>query len=132
MSLFKDRLAVAIKNERKAILSILEDPSKSTWHWGTRRYKVNNKRAFQELLTLVLKNNYTKTPHLPNELINREKPSSSAIAGRKKLLLAMLEMESIEDLGIKKFPPEKAIYRSILRATGLHTQTSQGLQFDVL
>lgn len=127
----KDRLTVAIKNERKVISSILEEPSKSTWHWGARRYNVNNKRAFQELLTLVLKNNYSKTPHLHNELINREKPSSSAIAGRKKLLLAMLEMESIEDLGIEKFPPEKAIYRSILRATGLHTKTNQGWQFTV-
>lgn len=127
----KDRLTVAIKNERQVISSILEEPSKSTWHWGVRRYKVNNKRAFQELLTLVLKSNYSKTPHLHNELINREKPSSSAIAGRKKLLLAMLEMESNEDLGIKKFPPEKAIYRSILRATGLHCKTNQGWQFTV-
>lgn len=127
----KDRLTIALKNERKVISSILEEPSKSTWHWGAHRYKVNNKRAFQELLTLVLKNNYSKTPHLHNELINREKPSSSAIAGRKKLLLAMLEMESIEDLGIEKFPPEKAIYRSILRATGLHTKANQGWRFTV-
>ncbi|MDO9013102.1 MAG: hypothetical protein Q7U78_15065 [Gallionella sp.] len=127
----KDRLSVAIRNERKAISGIMEEPSQSTWQWGTRRYEVNNKRAFQELLTIVLKNNYTKTPHLHNELINREKPSSSAIAGRKKLLLAMLEMESTEDLGIEKFPPEKAIYRSILRATGLHTKTNQGWQFTV-
>lgn len=127
----KDRLTVALKNERKVISSILEEPRKSTWHWDARRYKVNNKRAFQELLTLVLKNNYSKTPYLHNELINREKPSSSAIAGRKKLLLAMLEMESIEDLGIEKFPPEKAIYRSVLRATGLHTKTNQGWQFTV-
>ena len=127
----KDRLAVAIKNERKAISSILEEPHKSTWQWGGRQYKVNNKRAFQELLTLVLKTNYTKTPHLHNELINREKPSSSAIAGRKKLLLAMIDMESAEDLGIERFPPEKAIYRSILRATGLHTKTNHGWQFTV-
>lgn len=127
----KDRLTVAIKNEKKVISRILEEPSKSTWHWGVRHYKVNNKRAFQELLTLVLKSNYTKTPYLHNELINREKPSSSAIAGRKKLLLAMIEMESVEDLGIEKFPPEKAIYRSILRITGLHTKTNQGWQFTV-
>lgn len=41
-------------------------------------------------------------------------------------------MESTEDLGIEKFPPEKAIYRSIQRANGLHTQTNQGRQFGVL
>ncbi|MDH5573527.1 MAG: hypothetical protein OEY89_17315, partial [Gammaproteobacteria bacterium] len=127
----KDRLSAAIRNERNNISNILEESSRSTWQWGARCFKVSNKRALQELLSNILKNNYTKTPHLHNELINRDKPSSSAIAGRKKLLLAMLEMEANEDLGIEKFPPEKAIYRSILRATGIHARTNQGWRFTV-
>lgn len=125
----KDRLSAAIKNERIAINGILEEPHRSIWQWDCQHKLINNKRELQELLTHILEENYTRTPILHNELINREKPSSSAIAGRKKLLLAMLQMESTEDLGIEKFPPEKAIYRSILRATGLHAQTSQGWQF---
>jgi hypothetical protein len=51
------------------------------------------------------------------------------MAGRKKLLLAMLENEEAEDLGIQKFPPEKAIYRSILRSTGIHVKAEQGWRF---
>ncbi|MCB1935615.1 MAG: hypothetical protein E6Q59_06220 [Nitrosomonas sp.] len=125
----KDRLSAAIKNERVAINGILEEPHRSIWQWDCQHRPINNKRELQELLTHILEENYTKTPILHNELINREKPSSSAIAGRKKLLLAMLQMESTEDLGIEKFPPEKAIYRSVLRANGLHTQTNQGWQF---
>ena len=125
----KDRLSAAIRNERIAISSILEATNRSAWYWGSTMRKVHNKRVLQELLTKVLKENYTKTPHLYNELINRERPSASAVAARKKLLLAMLKMEANKDLGIEKFPPEKAIYRSILQATGLHDKTSQGWQF---
>lgn len=125
----KDRLSAAIKNERIAINDILEEPRRSTWQWNCQRQNIDKKRKLQGLLTRILEENYTKTPILHNELINREKPSSSAVAGRKKLLLAMLQMESTEDLDIEKFPPEKAIYRSILRATGLHSQTNQGWQF---
>jgi len=125
----KDRLSAAIRNERHAIYTILDEPSRSTWYWGSAKYEIINKRALQELLTKVLKENYPKTPHLHNEMINRDRPSTSAMAGRKKLMLAMLEMEDKEDLGIEKFPSEKAIYRSLLQATGIHAKTSQGWKF---
>ncbi|MCO6433069.1 hypothetical protein [Nitrosomonas nitrosa] len=125
----KDRLSAAIRNERQAISRVLEEPNRSAWYWNAKYHQLDNKRELQELLSSILKSNYTKTPYLHNELINREKPSASAMAGRKKLLLAMLENEGAEDLGIEKFPPEKAIYRSILRSTGLHTQTDQGWRF---
>lgn len=127
----KDRLSAAKRNERLAIYTILDEPSRSTWCWGSNKYRVNNKRALQELLTIILKENYPKTPHLHNEMINRDRPSVSAMAGRRKLMLAMLEMEDKEDLGIEKFPSEKAIYRSLLLATGIHSNTPDGWKFVV-
>ena len=125
----KDRLGAAIRNERNAIASILEEPGRSSWYWRSTKFTVGSKRALQELLTASLRESYSKSPYLHNELINRDRPSSSAMAGRKRLLLAMLHMESSEDLGIEKFPSEKAIYRSILLATGIHVKTGQGWHF---
>jgi hypothetical protein len=126
----KDRLNSAVRAEKIAIASILDDPIGSTWFWNSRKYKLLNKRAFQELLTKILVENYSKAPHLHNEMINRDKPSSTAMAGRKKLLLAMLNKANEENLGIEKFPSEKAMYRSLLYATGLHTKSSNGWQFS--
>lgn len=125
----KSRLNSSLKNESNAISNIFDKPSDYEWRWLGRSYKILNKRILQELLTTILKEVYSETPHLHNELINRDKPSSSAMSGRRKLMLAMLNNESLEDLGIEKFPPEKAIYRSILKATGLHQETSDGWKF---
>lgn len=59
-------------------------------------------------------------PSVSNELVVRHDVSSSAAAGRRKLLEKMLENFDQENLGIDKFPPEKAIYLSCLKQLGLH------------
>lgn len=59
-------------------------------------------------------------PSVSNELVVRHDVSSSAAAGRRKLLEKMLESSDQENLGIDKFPPEKAIYLSCLKQLGLH------------
>ncbi|MHA3056595.1 hypothetical protein ACX1NT_01535 [Acinetobacter sp. ANC 5584] len=63
---------------------------------------------------------YKACPKISNELVVRYDVSSSAAAGRKKLLEKMLENADQENLGIEKFPPEKAIYLSCIKQLGLH------------
>lgn len=63
---------------------------------------------------------YTKTPILKNELLNRDRPSANAVAGRRALAYALALNEGEADLGIKKFPPEKGLYLSVLKSTGVH------------
>ena len=63
---------------------------------------------------------YEACPKISNELVVRHDVSSSAAAGRKKLLENMLENSNQENLGIEKFPPEKAIYLSCIKQLGLH------------
>lgn len=60
------------------------------------------------------------SPAVSNELVVRHEVSSSAAAGRRKLLQKMLENSDVENLDIDKFPPEKAIYLSCLKQLGLH------------
>jgi len=63
---------------------------------------------------------YKFGPKLKNELLNRIKPSSNAIAAQKELLKAMVERWQEPHLGIKGYPASRGLYDSLLKATGLH------------
>jgi hypothetical protein len=118
----RDRLAAARQSESELIMGFAEEPQRLEWVIGGAPAQIATKRHLQTRLSDLLSAVYSRAPIIRNELINRDKPSSSAIAGRKKLLLAMLDCPNVADLGIDKFPSEKAMYRSILRATGLHVE----------
>ena len=57
-----------------------------------------------------------------NELFNKHKLSGTITAARKSYLTYLVEHSTEENLGFSddKFPPEKTIYYSLLRNTGLH------------
>lgn len=63
---------------------------------------------------------YPHSPRLNNELLNRIKPSSNAVAAQKELLKSMVERWSEPRLGIEGFPASGGLYASILESTGLH------------
>lgn len=63
---------------------------------------------------------YPQAPRLPNELVNRTKPSSNAAAATRQLLWAMVERPDLERLGFENYPPELGLYVSLLETTGLH------------
>ena len=105
---------------------MIDSPADSVWYHNGNKLEIANKRAMQEMLSDVLDKVYNKTPKIFNELINRDKPSAQANAARNKLLYAMQNHASEFDLGIDKFPAEKAIYRAVLRETGLHQLTDDG------
>ena len=117
---FDDRLTAADQSENQLLQSFIDSPAESAWYHSGEKLEIANKRAMQEMLSGVLEKVYNKTPKIFNELINRDKPSAQANAARNKLLYAMQNHISEADLGIDKFPAEKAIYRAVLRETGLH------------
>lgn len=63
---------------------------------------------------------YDLGPKLKNELLNRIKPSSNAIAAQKELLKAMVERWQEPRLGIDGYPASRGLYDSLLASTGLH------------
>ncbi|NJC41045.1 hypothetical protein GGQ87_001303 [Brevundimonas alba] len=63
---------------------------------------------------------YPAAPWLPNELVNRSRPSSNAAAAVRALLRAMVGQASSPRLGIVGFPPQAGLYVSLLESTGLH------------
>ncbi len=69
---------------------------------------------------------YDATPRLWNELINRRQLSSQAAAARRNLIEAMLTRPHQPTLGIVGYPPERSMYESLLRESGLHRQDEVG------
>lgn len=126
---FEDRLTAAEFAERSLLQRLQERPQECSWYYQSEQYEVGTKRELQELLSWVLEYVYSKSPILHNELINRDRPSAQANAARNKLIEAMMENpRDKEDLGIEKFPPEKAIYRSVIAAAGLHNKETKEFQ----
>jgi hypothetical protein len=72
---------------------------------------------------------YPKAPRLPNELLNRTRPSSNAQAAVRALLRAMVDRSAEGRLGIDGYPPEAGLYMSVLEATGLHGKIAGGEGF---
>jgi len=72
---------------------------------------------------------YPDTPLLPNELVNRIKPSSNAVAAQKALLKRMVSYEGQPRLGIEQFPAEGGLFESLLARSGLYRETEQGWRF---
>ncbi|WXG58908.1 MAG: hypothetical protein ROD09_10090 [Candidatus Sedimenticola sp. (ex Thyasira tokunagai)] len=123
---YKDRFSEAVAKEEDLLDRLLSEPQLNRWYWKTEKLSIKSKRSLQEVLSRVLGAVYSKSPVFKNELINRDKPSSQANAAKNKLAIAMFNNETEVDLGIDKFPAEKAIYRACLRETKLHVLDDDG------
>jgi energy-coupling factor transporter ATP-binding protein EcfA2 len=65
---------------------------------------------------------FSESPHLANELLNRDRPSSNAVAAQKALLKRMAMNEGEPRLGITGFPSEGGLFDSILLASDLYRE----------
>ena len=72
---------------------------------------------------------FHQCPRIHNELLNRQKPSGSAIAAQNSLLRLMVSQEGKYRLGMTKFPAETGLFVSILEASGLYRQHNDQWQF---
>lgn len=92
------------------------------WFYKGAEKRVRSLREFNALLSEICDDVYPDTPVINNELINRNKLSGSISAARAKYLQALIERSDVEDLGFAKdkYPPEKTIYCTLLKTTGIH------------
>ncbi|PDW03841.1 hypothetical protein [Candidatus Viridilinea mediisalina] len=90
------------------------------WFHRHQAYPINGPRDLDELLSAACDATYPAAPRIWNELIVRRQLSSAAAKARRNLIEAMLERADQADLGFSGFPPERAMYESILRQGGLH------------
>jgi len=92
------------------------------WSYKGQSINILNQKALNKTLSRISSDIFHGTPIYKNELINRTKTSSAISVARKNLINRLLNQIDIEDIGFKnnEFPPEKTIYLSLLKKTGIH------------
>lgn len=100
--------------------------SRASWWYQGREESADNPCVIAQLLSRVMDELYSSSPRLHNELLNRRTLSSAAAKGRRNLIEAMMLHQAEEALGIRGFPPERAMYETVLAVTGLHRKMPDG------
>ena len=93
------------------------------WYYKGQLLNINSSKALNRQLSRICDGYiYTGTPVFRNEMVNKTKISSPISAAKKVLLRNLIENWQVENLGFdaNHFPPEKTIYLSLLKETGIH------------
>lgn len=106
--------------------SLTSDSDNIVWYYNGNPQNIVSIRDFNKLLSRVCDDVYQKTPIIRNELFNRQKLSSAISLARVNLLDAMLNHSDKENFNIESFPPEKTIYFTLFRDSGIHRQDENG------
>ena len=125
----RERLQAARTTELEVLNGLIGNPTLSDWYCRTAPLPITDRRMLQQALSDVMDRVYADAPIIRNELINRDRLSSQAAAARNKLFQHMLAEQAKPGLNIQKYPPERAIYRSVLEAGHLHAETDAGWTF---
>lgn len=72
---------------------------------------------------------FNQAPLLHSELLQRDRPSSSAMAAVRALTHAMVKCNDQPNLGISGYPAEMGLYLTVIAPFGLHKADKQG-RFD--
>lgn len=113
----------------KAINSCVEMTNTQVeWYFNGEKQSVTNRKTFNQLLSTVCDVVYSQTPIIKNELFNKQKISSAISLARVNLLDAMIEHWQEEDFGFSptQYPPERTIYSTLLKSSGIHHQNEDG------
>ena len=96
------------------------------WYADGKRAANYDCRPLSEIASLEADLMFPDTPIIRSELLNRQKPSSSAAAALRVLLHSMVENSASARLSIEGFPAEYALYSAVLEQTGIHRADSNG------
>lgn len=101
-------------------------PGHGEWWWCGVKKPLQNMRQLDNFLSEACDRIYQQGPRIWNELIVRRHLSSAGSKARRNLVEAMLDHGHLEALGLEGYPPEQAIYESVLKASGIHCQQPDG------
>ncbi len=73
---------------------------------------------------------YPSTPVIHSELLQKDRPSSSAAAALRALCHAMVQNPDQKNLGFEGFPAAFGLYLTTLAPSGLHQKSKSGYRFE--
>jgi len=103
--------------------------SNADWYLHRKEPVRLNSSDLNGLASKLASDRFPDSPRVKNELLNRIKPSSSAVSAQNALLKRMITHEGQERLGIEGFPAEGGLFVSVLEATGLYSKTPGSWRF---
>lgn len=95
------------------------------WYSQGKPITIRSTKELSSHLSELCNHYYRSSPRIGNEMISYRNLSSAAARARRELVEAMATRANQEQLGLKGFGPEVAMYRSLLLAEGLHVQDEQ-------
>ena len=101
------------------------------WHGHGHKPEQFARGKLNGLASDLAERRFPQSPRLLNELLNRGRPSSNAVAAQNVLLRQMALHEGEERLGIEGFPAERGLFESLLAATRLYRKTSGLWRFAI-
>lgn len=99
------------------------------WYCEGKKIKGLTQAKLNSLASDLADKRFNRSPVVFNELLNRIKPSGSAVAAQNLLLRGMVMNEGKPRLGIEGFPAEGGLFTSLLEATGLYATNGDVLAF---
>lgn len=112
------------KIEKSLKMDLYSIDSATQWIYNGELLQINSEKEFNQTLSLICENVYSKSPVFKNEMVNKEILSTPILTARKHLIKALINNGEKEDIGFNSnlFPPEKTIYLTLIKKTGLHVK----------
>jgi len=95
------------------------------WYVNGKECILKTRRDLSSKISDLCDECYHSAPSIGNEIISDEKLSAAAARARRELVEAMATAPEQENLGLRGFGPEVAVYRSLLLAKGLHRKNEK-------
>ena len=106
--------------------NIYSDSNDIVWYFQGKQVKITDRKSFNQKLSLICDTVYDSIPDFKNELLNKTKVSGQISIARRKLFDKILNNLDENNLSFssEEFPPEKSIYLTLLKKTGIHKITN--------
>jgi hypothetical protein len=95
------------------------------WFANGEEFRPESSRAVSSILSDVCDHYYNRRPIIRNELVNRNKLTSTAARARRELLGAMTTSPTSPVFGLNGTGPEVAIYRTMILAENIHKSSDK-------
>jgi hypothetical protein len=108
--------------------NIYSSASPVKWYVDGEEKEIVDRKTFNRILSEICYTQYPGVPVYRNEMVNKSKLSSPIASARKNFIGALVSNWHEKDFGFdeNKFPPEKTIYLSLVRESGMHYQLEDG------
>ncbi len=102
--------------------------NEATW-WLSTNEADATREPLAVLASRLADNAFPDAPVIQSELLQRDRPSSSAMAAVRNLMHAMVTSPGERDLGFTGYPAEMGLYMTVIRPFGLHREEDGVLDF---